>query len=54
MKADKQIFFNLNMSQKEAEKLLMLVDAVESSDMPDWAKRIADNVARELKQAGVK
>ena len=54
MKADKQILFNLSMHQLEAEKLLMLVDAVESSDMPDWAKKIADEVAHELKKAGVK
>lgn len=53
MKVDKQIFFNLNMHQLEAEKLLMLFEDIGSSNIPDWAKKLADKYIDELKRAGV-
>ena len=53
MKVDKQIFFNLNMHQLEAEKLLMLFEDISSGDMPDWVKKLAGKYIDELKRAGV-
>lgn len=54
MKVSKQIYFTLELHEIEADKVMMLLEAIPSSDLPDWAKKTAERVEKELASAGVK
>ncbi len=53
MKVEQQVFINIHMHMIEAEKLLMLLEEVDTSNLPVWAKDKANDIISELKSAGV-
>lgn len=54
MEVEKHEFIHIKMHMLEAERIKMLLDDIGSSDMQDWAKKLAATFAQDLSNKGVK